>query len=346
MSEEEHRFWGEAGPNCVRDPRLTLAAREYAAALAASSHKHSDGDLDRFRFVLAKAGVADYPIRPLLGRLNGEGRSSLLSMISERRQRWSHCGVGAAGEASNGWAVWIDVDRIVALDPIPTTLTAGSRVWLSGRVTGRSQQPVQPFIGLPDSSVIRLKPAPTNSNGRFRVSLFFEVPGRHELELLVDVGRGPETAILVPIFVGVPPDPRPVVAPDSHPEDSGRPSDEALFSYLTAARERLGLAPLERDARLDSVAEAHSREMASRGFFGHVSPSRGTLVNRLAEHGFTPHQFAENVARSRSSLRIHRNLMASPSHRINALNPTFTHVGIGVARDGEDLIATQIFAKW
>ena len=91
-----------------------------------------------------------------------------------------------------------------------------------------------------------------------------------------------------------------------------------LFDYLAAARKRAGLRPISRDTRLDRVARAHSREMAERGFFGHVSPYRGALAKRLARGGLSPLRCAENVARSVTPLRIHRNLMQSPSHRLNA----------------------------
>ena len=94
------------------------------------------------------------------------------------------------------------------------------------------------------------------------------------------------------------------------------------------------------------MARDHSEEMARHGFFGHVSPYRGALARRLARDGLSPVRSAENVARSRSLLRIHRNLLRSPSHRVNALGSDFTHVGIGVARDGDDFIATEIFGAF
>ena len=69
------------------------------------------------------------------------------------------------------------------------------------------------------------------------------------------------------------------------------------------------------------------------------------LQDRFREKGITPIRFAENIARSRTASRIHHNWMLSPSHRMPMLDPSMTHVGIGVAKEGDELIATQIFAN-
>jgi uncharacterized protein YkwD len=173
----------------------------------------------------------------------------------------------------------------------------------------------------------------------------FDSAGRYDLEILHDTGYGLETVALVPIFVGIEPDRRPTVVPDVPPADRDAPA--ALFGYLNGARTRSGAPPLARDSRLDEVAARHSRDMAAHRFFGHISPHNGGLVRRLSRAALAPKWSAENIAESATALRIHRNLMASPAHRINMLNPRYTHVGIGVASmsDGE-LIATQIYAAF
>ncbi|MCP4606971.1 MAG: CAP domain-containing protein [Proteobacteria bacterium] len=350
FSDEEDALWkeitGRKGPTCVHDPRLTRVARQYASALSASLSRHNDGDLDWLRFTLLKKGAPDYLILPLVAHPDKAGIESLIQLIDRSQTDWSHCGIGVAGLEPKRRAVWIGINRMVALDPLPTTAAPGSNVLVGGRVLMGSNAPVRTFVGHPDGSVTKYPQVKLRKNGHFQTSIPFDKTGRYEIELLVDAGRGPETAILVPIFVGVPPDPRPIVAQDPRLEQSGHSPGETLFTYLETARRRLGLPPLERDPRLDKVARVHSQEMATRGFFGHVSPYRGTLDRRLAKGGLFPKHSAENVARSRSLLRIHRNLMSSPSHRINALSPKYTRVGIGTAMDGDDVIATEIFACW
>ena len=108
----------------------------------------------------------------------------------------------------------------------------------------------------------------------------------------------------------------------------------------------MGLAPLQPDPRLSLLATRHSRDMLRRGYFGHVSPSGGDVMARLRMSGVTAARAAENLVRGGSPDRAHSQLMGSPSHRANILDPSLTHVGIGVAeRDGE-LLVTQIFAEW
>ncbi len=350
LTGKEQTLWdsvsGRTGVHCKHDSRLTRVAREYASDLAQSPSRQNGGDLDRLRFVLARSGVVDYWIQPVVAGLEDAGIESFVRLVSERQGSASHCGLGVAGSGADGRTVWIGVNRIVEIDPFPSTAEPGAHITIGGKVPKRSRVPVQLFIGHPDGSASRLPKVRLIGGGRFLTTVTFEEAGRYEIELLADAGRGPETAILVPVFVGVEPNYVPKVTPDVRDGDNARSLDDTLLTYLNAARARHGLTLFVRDARLDRVAEAHSMDMASRGFFGHVSPHRGALNERLAEDGLSPARSAENVARSHSLLRIHRNLMDSPSHRVNTLDSNLTHIGIGVVRDGTDLIATEIFARW
>jgi uncharacterized protein YkwD len=162
----------------------------------------------------------------------------------------------------------------------------------------------------------------------------------------VDTGRGPETTVLLPLYVGVEPEPGPVITLDAPAGADERQGIDVLTEAIDRARRGAGLAPLERDPRLDRIASLHSQDMVDRGYFGHRSPEGEVLADRLARAGLSPTNSAENVARSRSVARVHRNLMESPSHRLNIVDRQFTHVGIGVVRDGEDVVVTEIFARW
>jgi hypothetical protein len=350
FTSEEQFLWNSAREDgyagCVSDSGLVRAAREYAESVVAATIPQGDGDLDRLRFSLLRSGVADYSVHLLTARADEGGLESLVKLIGKRKASWTHCGAGIAGQGPTARAVWIGVDRQVALDPFPTAVSFGAEILVSGRVLVASDSPIQSFIGFSDGAVERLPDQRLQQDGRFQFEISFGRAGRSEFELVVDAGRGPETAILVPVFVDVPPDPRPIIALDSQSEGGAKSPAEDLLDYLEAARSRLGLHPLVPDERLTRVASDHSRDMARYGFFGHISPYRGSLAKRLDSEGLTPARSAENVARSSTAFRIHLNLMRSPSHRINLLDPDFTHVGIGVAEDNGDLIATEIFARW
>jgi len=99
------------------------------------------------------------------------------------------------------------------------------------------------------------------------------------------------------------------------------------------------------DSILARLARDHAIDMRQGRFFGHVSPTRGNLADRMRAIGVGSPRVAENIARGPSAARIHGNLMDSPAHRANVLDPLLTHVGLGVAQVAEgDLLAVMVFA--
>jgi uncharacterized protein YkwD len=233
----------------------------------------------------------------------------------------------------------------VELDAVPLVSSAPAAFSVSGVVTAPATAALQIFLGTPDGAVVRPDTS-VSADGRFRTDLSMVAPGRYDLEIQTDTGQGAETAILLPLYVDAAPDPGPVVAPDAALASDGRAPGEILIELINAARRRAGASPVTRDDRLDSIARAHSADMASGGFFGHRSSRTGLLADRLTANGLYPASSAENVARSGNPLRAHRNLVASPSHRMRIVDPSFTHVGIGVVEDGGEVVLTEIFARW
>lgn len=133
----------------------------------------------------------------------------------------------------------------------------------------------------------------------------------------------------------------------------GRPSreenslGERLRELLNRARVDAGLAPLTGHPNLDLLAYQHSREMASRGRVTHHSFVHGVGTRSRIKLAFPRvYQFAENVALNRDPVSLHRALLNSPGHRLNRMDPSFTHVGMGVARgDANQLYLTEIFVR-
>jgi uncharacterized protein YkwD len=113
-------------------------------------------------------------------------------------------------------------------------------------------------------------------------------------------------------------------------------------------RGRAGQPPLAADPALRAVALGHSQDMARNHFFGHVSPTTGTLENRLQQAGVVLPRAGENISQAETPERAHEGLMDSPGHRANMLSPKFTHVGIAVVTEPnqEDaLVATMVFGR-
>lgn len=133
--------------------------------------------------------------------------------------------------------------------------------------------------------------------------------------------------------------------------------EAGFIERINAERAAHDLAPLQLRPELLAPARFQSLDMAANQFFDHVSPdgrSPGDRLTALDRRGFVQRS-AENLAMleivkgrynfSSSLPKLHQNLMDSPSHRANILNPDLTHVAIGVVVTKSGVWATQVFAK-
>jgi uncharacterized protein YkwD len=128
-------------------------------------------------------------------------------------------------------------------------------------------------------------------------------------------------------------------------EQELRKSELDMVSLLNRDREVAGLTPLVFSEAIAKVARAHSRDMATRRFFNHVSPEGQDFSVRLTKVGIRFDACAENIAEDSSVERAHKALMGSPGHRSNILG-RFSLVGIGIVQDKDKvLLVTQNFVE-
>lgn len=331
-----------AGLRCQLDPRLVGAARTHAKSLAGNGVQARSSDLDHLRFAVQRRGGVDYWLLPFYGAADEDGIAALgRALGSSDVRRFTHCGLGLADD-EQPVVVLLLSDRVMELSALPTQPAPWSSLSVTGTVRSGARLS-RAYLGLPDGRVNTLLVAQRGQSG-FAIQLSLTSPGRYDLELGVDLGHGEETALLLPLYVGVEPEPRPTVVPEK--DKNTELSAATLLGYINATRSRSGLAPLVLSGSLGKLARQHSSEMVDLRFFGHVSPTAGDLLARLMAAGLSPGKYAENVARSRTLIRLHSNLKASPSHRMHLLDPTYTHVGIGIAHSGDDLVVTEIFARF
>lgn len=342
QTEKERRVFAKLALTCTIDPRFTLAARHHAETLIQSADTISTGRMEHLRFTLHQLGAHDYRINPIVTSATPLGLTRLANRAASISAEWSHCGLGVAEMDERSVAVLVGARRSLEIAPLSHTVIPPKNLRLKVVSIKRPPGELMLYLGRPDTTVVTIQAQRTTNHFHFDIPI--ETTGRYELELLHNTGHGPETVMLVPIFSGIQPDKRPIVIPDVKTEEEE--SGETLLHYLNSARARVGALPLDRDPQLDHVAAAHSQDMAKHQFFGHISPYNGGLARRLKRERLSPKISAENIAESATPLRIHRNLMASPAHRINMLNPMYTHVGIGVHESSKALIATQIYAAW
>ncbi|MHC4472142.1 MAG: CAP domain-containing protein [Planctomycetota bacterium] len=129
--------------------------------------------------------------------------------------------------------------------------------------------------------------------------------------------------------------------------------ESRVYVLANRIRETAGLEALDLRLDLMEAARRHALDMASRGYFAHVSPEGDGPGERADRQGTRFVAFAENLARVRNSnhpatLAL-REWLKSPGHRRNLLDESergYRYTGVGAARasDGTVLIA-QVFLR-
>jgi uncharacterized protein YkwD len=117
-----------------------------------------------------------------------------------------------------------------------------------------------------------------------------------------------------------------------------------LLDLVNAERVRNGVSELQWDDHLAQAARLHTQRMADRRSLSHQFSGEPPLPKRAGSAGAHFNSVAENVAFAGSVHDLHDNLMHSPHHRANILDPKSNAIGIAFAeRDGE-LYVTEDFA--
>lgn len=139
----------------------------------------------------------------------------------------------------------------------------------------------------------------------------------------------------------------PPAPPGASPPDCGLASfrDEALqqTNAARAAARSCGGTPFGTAAalawndRLARAAADHSRDMATRGYFDHVSPDGGTLGQRLGAVGYEYRRAGENIALGPPTVgTVMQGWLDSPGHCANIMDGRFTEVGLACVRNANN----------
>jgi len=114
-----------------------------------------------------------------------------------------------------------------------------------------------------------------------------------------------------------------------------RPFLEAkMLEMINEERAKEGLKLLQADPEMAAVARAHSKDMFARGYFAHNNPDGQDPFDRMEAAKVKFRTAGENLALAQTLEIAHTNLMNSPGHRANIMNPAFGRVGIGVLDGG------------
>jgi uncharacterized protein YkwD len=177
-------------------------------------------------------------------------------------------------------------------------------------------------------------------------------PGTLWAQLLVRGQGGQAMVGLLEIAVGQPRSAvwtgRPI--PDESGIEGAAAAEALMVELVNRDRRRFGLPELQADPALAAVARAHSRDMASGQYFGHVSPRYGAVSERLGRAGYRAAVARENISRASTVHESEASLMISPGHRANLLAIDVSRLGVGLVRDRgagghEQWVVTQVFAE-
>jgi len=107
-----------------------------------------------------------------------------------------------------------------------------------------------------------------------------------------------------------------------------------MLQMINAERQKRGLKTLVADPEMLQVARAHSQDMFAKGYFAHDDLDGKDPFDRMRAANIHFGTAGENLALAQTVEIAHVNLMNSPGHRANILNPSFGRVGIGILDGG------------
>ncbi|MGB7848767.1 MAG: CAP domain-containing protein, partial [Candidatus Acidiferrum sp.] len=135
------------------------------------------------------------------------------------------------------------------------------------------------------------------------------------------------------------------LAPTTH---GARPQVSAASKTLldAANRDRAAdhLPALQWDSALAAAAHQHALRMAKANTLSHRFPGEPAMQDRARQAGARFSLIAENVAQGPSVAGLHTQLMKSPPHRANLLDPQLNSVGISVVQTRNVYFAVENFS--
>ncbi|MGB9907024.1 MAG: CAP domain-containing protein [Candidatus Saccharicenans sp.] len=284
-------------------------------------------------------------------RLSSLIKENLIKL--ERAEEYTHYGALAEIHSSGLLTVIIAFSsRHLFLSPVPRNLDQPGEVEFKLGIFPGFKEPViihtppegQPEVSPAEGRNLSLHPA--------WIKLDFKSPGKHKVEVVARNERGPQVLANFPVYVG--PQARQFSGDATDAiatrEQSASAVRERLYALINEERARAGLGRLERNPRLEEIAERHSLDMARNNFTGHISPTSGGPDDRLRAAGIQFSLFGENVGQGYTSAEdLHRSFMDSPGHRMILLDPSYTQVGVGVETRGSGpnkaFLVTELFIK-
>ncbi|MGE5628386.1 MAG: SafA/ExsA family spore coat assembly protein [Solirubrobacterales bacterium] len=120
-----------------------------------------------------------------------------------------------------------------------------------------------------------------------------------------------------------------------------------VVKLVNQQRAKAGLQPLKQNWQLSRVARYKSQDMINKNYFSHQSPTYGSPFNMMESFGLHFSAAGENIAMGQQTpAEVMNAWMNSTGHRANILNPSYTEIGVGLAKNKNGTCYwTQMFMK-
>lgn len=326
-------------------PALTDAATRLAQATGGDSP-----DTEAIAFAASSAGLVA-PVTQMLafkaegstGRLGDKLAPHVAKAIKSGTA--NRIGVGIARDGKKTAVVVLLQGMHIQLGPIPRTLKVGEGFTLKGALKGAFSKP-QIYLTDHTGAVTTLSSAKRGQAVSQRVQC--KGKGEQRVEVMGTGPFGPTVLANLPFWCGLKPPTTHRIAVGGADTVNASVAARQLFAMVNNTRQQHGLKALRWHKKLARVAQAHSQDMRTNGFVGHVSPKTGGPGDRVRRAKVPVGRLLENVGVAPTVKGIHAGLMASPGHRAAILSKGTTQLGIGVIRRSRgksaDYFATELFA--
>ncbi|PJI09805.1 MULTISPECIES: CAP domain-containing protein [Clostridium] len=123
--------------------------------------------------------------------------------------------------------------------------------------------------------------------------------------------------------------------------------ENEVLRLVNVERAKYGLPALKANVQLFNVARIKSKDMLTRNYFSHTSPTFGSTFSLLTRYGISYAAAGENIAYGYvNAASVMRGWMNSPGHRANILGKQYRELGVGAAKSSNGQIYwTQVFIK-
>ena len=137
----------------------------------------------------------------------------------------------------------------------------------------------------------------------------------------------------------------PSTTPEQKPSTDFSSYQQQVLDLVNAERTKRGISALTLDSSLSSVATKKSQDMVNENYFDHTSPTYGSPFDMMKEFRISYRTAGENIAKGQKTPQeVVTAWMNSEGHRKNILNPDFTNLGVGIAKDSNGTTYwTQMF---